>query len=92
MKQDGMCHVMTKNDLMNSVYTCKINLLGITVVSFHLLYKELNFLIVHKSVFFCKFFLRNQAGSTPAMELLVFKQCMEFLITYGLTIATIMSD
>ena len=41
MKQDGMYHIMAKNDAMNSVYTCKINynLLGVTMVSFHLLYK-----------------------------------------------------
>ena len=35
---------------------------------------------------------RNQAGSSPAMEFLAFKQCMEFLIAYGLTIATFISD
>ena len=35
---------------------------------------------------------RNQAGSSPAMEFLAFKQYMEFLIACGLTIATFISD
>ena len=35
---------------------------------------------------------RNQAGSSPAMEFVGFKQCMEYLIGYGLLITIFISD
>jgi len=35
---------------------------------------------------------RNQAGSSPAMEFMGFKSCMEFLIVYGLLITAFVSD
>lgn len=35
---------------------------------------------------------RNQAGSSPAMEFMGFKSCMEFLIGYGLLITAFVSD
>jgi hypothetical protein len=38
------------------------------------------------------FLQRNQAGSSPAMEFLAFKQCMEYLIGFDLLITTFVSD
>ena len=35
---------------------------------------------------------RNQAGSSPAMEFMGCKACMDFLIGYGLLITTFVSD
>ena len=35
---------------------------------------------------------RNQAGSSPVMEFMAFKLCMDYLITYGLSITTFTSD
>ena len=35
---------------------------------------------------------RNQTGSSPAMEFMAFKLCMDYLITYGLSITTFISD
>ena len=35
---------------------------------------------------------RNQAGSSPAMEFMAFKECMNYLIGYGLVITTFISD
>ncbi|XP_068712164.1 uncharacterized protein [Montipora foliosa] len=35
---------------------------------------------------------RNQAGSSPAMEFMAFKECMNYLIGYGLLITTFISD
>ncbi|XP_015765439.1 PREDICTED: uncharacterized protein LOC107344300 [Acropora digitifera] len=35
---------------------------------------------------------RNQAGSSPAMEFMGFKQCMEYLLGCGITITTFISD
>ncbi|XP_015751817.1 PREDICTED: uncharacterized protein LOC107331715 isoform X2 [Acropora digitifera] len=35
---------------------------------------------------------RNQAGSSTAMEFMAFKQCMNYLIGYGLLITTFISD
>ncbi|CAB4007484.1 Hypothetical predicted protein [Paramuricea clavata] len=35
---------------------------------------------------------RNQAGSSPAMEFMSFKLSMDYLINYGLTITTFISD
>ncbi|CAB4026779.1 PREDICTED: uncharacterized protein LOC107331715 isoform X3 [Paramuricea clavata] len=35
---------------------------------------------------------RNQAGSSPAMEFMSFKLCMDYMIAYGLTITTFISD
>lgn len=35
---------------------------------------------------------RNQAGNSPAMELMGFQSCMDFLIGYGLLITAFVSD
>jgi solute carrier family 8 (sodium/calcium exchanger) len=35
---------------------------------------------------------RNQAGNSPAMELMGFQQCMEYLFGYGILITTFISD
>ena len=35
---------------------------------------------------------RNQPGSSPAMEFMGFKQCMEFLLGCGVLITTFISD
>ncbi|CAB4027620.1 Hypothetical predicted protein, partial [Paramuricea clavata] len=35
---------------------------------------------------------RNQAGSSPAMEFMCFKLCMDYLIGYGIRITTFISD
>ncbi|XP_068697440.1 uncharacterized protein [Montipora foliosa] len=35
---------------------------------------------------------RNDAGSSPAMEFMAFKKCMDFLLAYGLVITTFISD
>lgn len=35
---------------------------------------------------------RNQVGSSPAMEFMGFKQCMEYLLGCGITITTFISD
>jgi hypothetical protein len=38
------------------------------------------------------FIQRNQAASSPAMEYLSFKQCMEYLMGFDLLITTFVSD
>ena len=35
---------------------------------------------------------RNQAGSSPAMEFMGFKACMDYLIGYGLRLKAFVSD
>ena len=35
---------------------------------------------------------RNQAGSSPAMEFMGFKACMDYLIGYGLLLTAFVSD
>ena len=35
---------------------------------------------------------RNQAGSSPAMEFMGFKTCLEFLVGYGILITAFVSD
>ena len=38
------------------------------------------------------YFQRNQAGSSPAMEFMGFKQCMDYLLGCGVLITTFISD
>lgn len=40
----------------------------------------------------CLYFQRNQAGSSPAMEFMGFKQCMDYLLGCGVLITTFISD
>ena len=35
---------------------------------------------------------RNQAGSSPAMELMGFQSCMQFLLGYGVLVTAFVSD
>lgn len=43
-------------------------------------------------VLFVYFSQRNEAGSSTAIEFMAFKQCMNYLIGYGLLITTFISD
>ena len=51
-----------------------------------------------EDIFFCVilsffiYFQRNQAGSSPAMEFMGFKPCMQYLLGYGILIQTFISD
>lgn len=38
------------------------------------------------------YFQRNQAGSSPAMEFMGFKQCMDYLLGCGVLMTTFISD
>ena len=38
------------------------------------------------------YFQRNQAGSSPAMEFMGFKQCMDYLLGCGVLITAFISD
>lgn len=50
------------------------------------------FVLFVNVVYLLIFLWRNQAGSSPAMEFMTFKQCMNYLIGYGLVITTFISD
>ncbi|KAJ7385153.1 hypothetical protein OS493_017529 [Desmophyllum pertusum] len=49
------------------------------------MFKHMGLGCVSLNTFF-KYQRRNEAGSSPAMEFMAFKQCMEYLIGYGLLI------
>ena len=50
------------------------------------------FIMCSDEWYLCFVLQRNQAGSSPAMEFLSFKSCMDYLKKQGLTITTFISD
>ena len=44
------------------------------------------------SIYFHHFLSRDETGSSPGMEFMLFQQCMDLSLAYGLLITTFISD